>query len=101
MLTFWPLPVPRPRPLRPLSLVYGWEEPGKHQAGCVCKDGETQAPGSGDLGPGAWALCVVFAWWLMQSGAVVTNSALPTWAQVLPPPPPQPPPCSSCLMGLR
>lgn len=56
MMTFWPLPVPRPGPWRPLSLVYWREEPGKHQAGCVCKDGETQAPGSGDLGPGVWAL---------------------------------------------
>lgn len=65
MLTFWPLPVHRPRPLRPWSLVDWWAEPGKQQAGCVCRDGEAQAPGSGDLGPGAWALCV----WCVPGGA--------------------------------
>lgn len=29
--------------LRPLSLPHRWEEPRKHQAGCVGKDGETKA----------------------------------------------------------
>lgn len=48
---------------RPLCFQTGgaWEAP----AGCVCKDGETglrgaQAPGSGDLDVGAWALCMCF-----------------------------------------
>lgn len=56
----WPLAVPRPRPLRPWSLVHWWEEPGKHQAGCVCRDGAAQAPGSVTwaLVPGPCALCL-------------------------------------------
>lgn len=28
--------------MRPLSLVYRWEKPGKHWAGRVCKEGETE-----------------------------------------------------------
>lgn len=64
-----------------------WEAPAR-----ICKDGETglrgaQAPGSGDLDIGAWALCMCFPWWLTQGGTPFANSALPIWAQVVPAPP--------------